>query len=147
MSRQRAGVSKRSDFPLGRCSRNVPRMKILLAASDLTPLISTDPLVLAGTIPCLPVALQRSGHEVSLVGPLTPKIAAAAELKIKPTGVKITVPLGPERVTVEVREARSAQGLQLFLLQDEGTFGQLPETAPASPWGAGVATLCSMLTV
>jgi starch synthase len=122
-------------------------MKILLAASDLTPLISADPLVLAGTIPSLPVALQRAGHEVSLVGPLVAKIAAAPELKIKPTGVKITVPLGPDRITIEVREARSPQGLQLFLLQDEATFGQLPDTAPVPPMGAPVATLFSKLIV
>ena len=120
-------------------------MKILLAASDLTPLISTDALVLAGTIPSLPVALQRAGHEVSLVGPLVPAIAAVPELKIKATGVKITVPLGPDRLTVEVREARSPQGLQLFLLQEEATFGQPPQTA--ARMSARAATLFSKLIV
>ncbi len=120
-------------------------MKILLAASDLTPLISTDPLVLAGTIPSLPVALQRAGHEVSLVGPLVPAIAAVPELKIKATGVKITVPLGPDRVTVEVREARSPQGLQLFLLQEEATFAPLPEVA--GKMSARAAALYSKLIV
>jgi starch synthase len=122
-------------------------MKILLAASDLTPLISTDPLVLAGAIPSLPIALQRAGHEVSLVGPLVASIAAAAELKIKPTGVKITVPLGHERIMVEVREARSPQGLQLFLLQDEATFGALAAKAPGAPMEARIATLFSKLIV
>ncbi len=122
-------------------------MKILLAASDLTPLISTDPLVLAQTIPALPVALQRAGHEVSLVGPLVAALEAWPELKIKATGVKITVPLGPERLIVEVREARSPQGLQLFLLQEESTFGQWAATSPALPLSARVATLFSKLIV
>jgi starch synthase len=122
-------------------------MKILLAASDLTPLISTDPLVLAGVIPSLPVALQRAGHEVSLVGPLVTQIAAAPELKIKPTGVKISVPLGTDRLSVDVREARSPQGLQLFLLQEESSFGRLSQ-APSEPqMGARIATLFSKLIV
>ena len=120
-------------------------MKILLAASDLTPLISTDPLVLAGTIPSLPVALQRAGHEVSLVGPLVPAISAVPELKIKATGVKISVPLGSDRITVEVREARSPQGLQLFLLQEEAVFALLPE--PAARMTARAAALFSKLIV
>lgn len=121
-------------------------MKILFAASDLSPLISTDPLVLARAIPSLPVALQRAGHEVSLVGPLVAEIGASPELKIKGTGVKIAVPLGPERVTVEVREARSPQGLQLFLLQDESTFGQR-SPAPVPPMEARTAVLFSKLIV
>jgi glycogen synthase len=109
-------------------------MKILLAAGDLTPLISSDPLALAGTIPSLPVALQRAGHEVSVVGPLAGQIAASPELKIKPTGVKITVPLGAERVTVEVREARSPQGIQLFLLQDEAALAGHRQRRPNRGW-------------
>jgi starch synthase len=122
-------------------------MKILLAAGDLTPLISSDPLVLAGTIPSLPVALQRAGHEVSIVGPLAGQIAASPELKIKPTGVKITVPLGPERITVEVREARSPQGIQLFLLQEDASFGRVPEKPDEPRLDARAATLFSKLIV
>ena len=122
-------------------------MKILLAASDLTPLISTDPLVLARTIPSLPVALQRAGHEVSLVGPLAAEIAASPELKIKATGVKIAVPLGPDRLTVEVREARSPQGLQLFLLQDETLFGTSPAASRTQPMSVRAATFFSKLIV
>jgi starch synthase len=118
-------------------------MKILLAAADLTPLISADPLVLAGAIPSLPVALQRAGHEVSVVGPLTAQLAGSPELKIKPTGVKIAVPLGSERLNVEVREARSPQGLQLFLLQEASVFGPRPEQAAAPRLDARAATLFS----
>ena len=99
-------------------------MKILIAASDLTPLTASDDAHPADTVPSLPLALQRAGHEVSVVGPLWPSLAQSAELKIKPTGVRISVPLGSERVLAEVREARSPQGLQMFLFAHEGTFGQ-----------------------
>ena len=44
-------------------------MKILLAASDLTPLIASDERT-RPAVPSLPLALQRAGHEVSVVGPL-----------------------------------------------------------------------------
>ena len=97
-------------------------MKILLAASDLTPLIATDERILARSIPALPLALQRAGHEVSVIGLLAPALETSPELKIKATGVRITVPLGHDRPTVEVREARSPQGLQMFLFQQPEIF-------------------------
>ena len=99
-------------------------MKILIAASDLTPLISTDERRLAQPIPALPLALQRAGHEVSVIGLLAPALEASPEIKIKATGVRITVSLGNERPTVEVREARSPQGLQMFLFQPPETLGE-----------------------
>ena len=94
-------------------------------------------------MPSLPLALQRAGHEVSVVGPLWPSLTQSAELKIKPTGVRISVSLGSERVLAEVREARSPQGLQMFLFAHEGIFGQ---GAPA-PMTAAAATLFSKLIV
>ena len=118
-------------------------MKILIAASDLTPLTASDDAHPADTVPSLPLALQRAGHEVSVVGPLWPSLVQSAELKIKPTGVRISVPLGSERVLAEVREARSPQGLQMFLFAHEGTFGQgAPPTMTAA-----AATLFSKLIV
>ena len=117
-------------------------MKILIAASDLTPLTLSDEAHPADTVPSLPLALQRAGHEVSVVGPLWPSIEKSPELKIKPTGVRINVPLGNERVVAEVREARSPQGLQMFLFAHEGTFGGY-----ATEVTAAAATLFSKLVV
>ena len=98
-------------------------MKILLAASDLTPLTAPDDAPPADAMPSLPLALQRAGHEVSIVGPLWPSLEKSGALKIKATGVRVSVPLGGEKLTAEVREARSPQGLQMFLFAHEATFG------------------------
>lgn len=108
-------------------------MKILFATSDLSPLISSDERVLAGPVPALPVALQRAGHEVSVVGPLTPALAASPDLKIKATGVRVSVPLGHERQAAEACEARGPQGLQMFLLKHDTLFQETPVvSAPAA---------------
>ena len=121
-------------------------MKILLAASDLMPLLSTDERVLGEPMPALPVALQRAGHEVSLAGPLTPTLEASPEIKIKVTSVRITLPLGQERPTVEVCEARSPQGLQMFLFRHEVFADSLCEV-PLPGMTAHAATLFSKLVV
>lgn len=115
-------------------------MKLLFATSDLTPLLSTDESVLARSIPALPAALQSAGHEVSVVGPLVPALADSPEWKLKATGVRVSATLGQERLTVEVREARSPQGLQTFLFE-HASFAETPMvSAPA-------ATLFSKLIV
>ena len=122
-------------------------MKILIAASDLTPLISPDASLTATTIPALPVALQRAGHEISLAAPLIAAMEKPGALKIKPTGVNINVQLGNERVSVQVQEAKSAQGLQLFLFRHEH-FSSLPSDQPVTAtMGAAAATLYSKLVV
>ena len=122
-------------------------MKILLAASDLTPLIAPDESIPTDAVSSLALALQRAGHEVSLAGPLWPTIEKSGLLKIKPTRVRINVPLGAERQSVEVREARSSQGLQLFFFAHEGTFGQSPDAPTRAPITAAAATLFSKLIV
>ncbi len=119
-------------------------MKILLAASDLTPLIATDERTLAQPVPALPLALQQAGHEVSIIGPLVSALETSPELKIKPTGVRIAVSLGSDRHTVEVREARSPQGLQMFLFRQPDVFGAEPR---GSAMDARSATLFSKLIV
>ena len=119
-------------------------MKILIAASDLTPLISNDPRLLAQAVPSLPLALQQAGHEVSVIGPLHPALEASPELKIKATGVRIAAALGHDRPTVEVREARSPQGLQMFLFQQPEIFGPAPS---GQLMNARAATFFSKLIV
>ena len=122
-------------------------MKILIAASDLTPLISADPLRRASAVASLPVALQRAGHEVSVIGPLLPALANAAPLKLKATGVQINVALGHGRETVQVFEAKSEDGLQLFLFRHDDTFGQMAEEPPAFHANARAAVLFSKLII
>ena len=123
-------------------------MKILVATSDPTPLFSTDARQQSGAVPSLPLAFQRAGHEVSLAGPLLPSIEKSGAVKLKPTGVQITVGLGSERLTVQVAEARTEEGLQIFLFRHETTFGRLAEAAPgAAHMDAPAAVLFSKLLV
>ncbi len=123
-------------------------MKILVATSDLTPLLSADARQAASTDAALPMAFQRAGHEVSIVGPLLPSLERSGALKIKPTGVQINVSLGAERLTVQVAEARTTEGLQMFLLRHEGTFGRLADPAPgAAHMDAPASVLFSKLLV
>ncbi len=111
-------------------------MKILVAASGLTPLISTNAQRRNEAVRDLPLAFQLAGHEVSVVGPLTPGIENHGAVKFKPTGVQITLPLGHKRLTVQVAEARTADGLQMFLLRQADAFAHLadgmPPDAPAA---------------
>ena len=118
-------------------------MKILVAASDLSPLLSTDTRQ-TGAVPGLPLAFQRAGHEVSIAGPLLPAVEKSGALRFKPTGVQITVPLGSERLSVQVNEARTTDGLQIFLFRHEATFGRQAEAASLD---APAAVLFSKLLV
>ncbi len=122
-------------------------MKILIAASDLTPLISTDPLRQASVVASLPAALQRAGNEVSLVGPLLPALANPGALKLKATGVQINIALGSGRESVQVLEAKSEEGLQMFLFRHDATFGELGHDAPTFDGNARAAVLFSKLVI
>lgn len=121
-------------------------MKILIAASDLTPLFSPESRKLAGPIPGLPAELARAGHEVSVAGPWTAALETLPALKTKPTGVQISLPLGHDRASVEVRETRAPGSAQTFLFRHEATFGKL-ERPLAEANHAQAATLFSKLVI
>lgn len=121
-------------------------MKILIAASDLTPLFSPETRKLAGPIPGLPAELAKAGHEVSVAGPWTAALEALPTLKTKPTGVQISLPLGHDRASVEVRETRAPGSAQTFLFRHEATFGKL-ERPLAEANHAQAATLFSKLLI
>lgn len=121
-------------------------MKILIAASDLTPLFSAEFRKLAGPIPALPAELAKAGHEVSVAGPWTTALEALPALKTKPTGVQISLPLGHDRASVEVRETRAIGGVQTFLFRHEATFGKLERPLAEAPH-AQAAALFSKLVI
>ena len=119
-------------------------MKILIAASDLTPLIASDEAQPVEAVPSLPLALQRAGHEVSLVGPLWPSIEKSDLLKIKRTGVRITVSLGNRPADRRGPRGPLAPGIaDVPFFAQEGTFGQ---SAGHADHGGG-GTLFSKLVV
>ena len=67
-------------------------MKILLAASEMTPFARTGGL--GDVIESLPAALQARGHEVSVVLPCYRGLREEQRLQIDSTGVKIWIPVG-----------------------------------------------------
>lgn len=95
-------------------------MKILLAASELTPLARTGGLgdVLEG----LPPALQKRGHEVSIVLPCYRGLREDPKLAPRTTGVQISVSVGPRRLDAELLQARAPNGVQLFLVRRDEYF-------------------------
>lgn len=121
-------------------------MKILIAASDLTPLFSPESRRLPAPIPALPAELAKAGHEVTVAGPWTASLDALPTLKTKPTGVQISLPLGHDRASVEVRETRAPGSAQTFLFRHEATFGKL-EQPLAEANHAQAATLFSKLII
>lgn len=121
-------------------------MKILIAASDLTPLLAPETRRRGGPLPALPVELARASHEVSVAGPWTAGLQALPGVKTRPTGVQIALPLGHDRVSVEVRETRAPGSVQTFLFCQDAIFGQLP--APlAEANHAQAAALFSKLVI
>jgi len=90
-------------------------MKILLAASELTPVARTGGLgdVMQG----LPAALQARGHEVSVVLPCYQGLRENAALAVKATSVQIPVAVGSNRSEAEILQATAPNGVQLFLVR------------------------------
>ena len=93
-------------------------LKILLAASEVTPLARTGGLgdVLEG----LPAALAARGHEVSVVLPCYRGLRE--RLSAQSTGVRVRVPIGGRSVEAEIWEGQAPNGTQLFLIRCDEYF-------------------------
>lgn len=92
-------------------------MKILIAASEMVPFAKTGGL--ADMVGALSRELQAMGHEVTCVVPFYRAVAQAAR-DAKPSGVKITVPVGVKQVSAEILETRMSDGRRiLFVRRDE----------------------------
>jgi starch synthase len=97
-------------------------MKILLAASELTPVARTGGL--GDVLDALPAALAKRGHEVSVVLPCYRGLREDARLKVRPTGVKIGVQIGDQRHEAEILEGVTAKGVQLFLVRRDEYYAR-----------------------
>jgi starch synthase len=92
-------------------------MKILIAASEMVPFAKTGGL--ADMVGGLSRELQAMGHEVICVMPFYRAVAQAAS-EARPSGVKITVPVGVKQVSADILETRMADGRRaLFVRRDE----------------------------
>ena len=97
-------------------------MRILMAASEMAPLARTGGL--GDVLDALPAQLQRRGHEVSVILPYYRIIRenSALNLKVEPTGVIMTVEVGPRQIETEILEAESPSGVQIFFVRRDEYF-------------------------
>jgi starch synthase len=95
-------------------------MKIVLAASEMTPMARTGGLgdVLEG----LPAALAARGHEVSVVLPCYRGLLNDARLQPQSTGVRLIVPVGALRRDAEIVQGEAPNGVQVFLVRRDEYF-------------------------
>jgi starch synthase len=139
-------------------------MKLLFATADPAPLFPAENAVATGRhaarLPALPAELQRAGHEVSIVAPFSAALAAAASstaggptaktapLKTKSTGVTVATSLGDNpRIAVEVLEARSPFGLQVFLFKQAEHFEKTAGGPPIADDDLAAGALFAKLVV
>ncbi len=134
-------------------------MKLLFVTADPAPLFPADNNTLtagrhAARLPALPAELQRAGHEVSVVAPFSAALAAAADaegkaaVKTKSTGVTVAATLGDNpRIAVEVLEARSPFGLQVFLFKQADHFEKDASRPPIADDDLAAGALFAKLVV
>ena len=92
-------------------------MKILFAASEMTPFAKTGGL--GDVVGALPIELAELGHEVSCCLPFY-KCAREVAHNAKPTGLTFRIPLGSQTVSGDLMELRLRDRLQvLFVRRDE----------------------------
>jgi len=95
-------------------------MKILMASSEMAPLARSGGL--GDVLETLPAELQKRGHEVSVVLPYYRSIRETRGLKIKSTGVQMTVQVGSKRLDAEILECMAPNGVQVFLVRRDEYF-------------------------
>ncbi|HEX4084087.1 MAG TPA: glycogen synthase GlgA [Chthoniobacteraceae bacterium] len=91
-----------------------------MASSEMAPLARTGGLgdVLDG----LPAALQARGHEVSVVLPYYRIIREHEGIEAEPTGVTMSIEVGPRQIEAEILEGQAPNGVQVFLVKQDGFF-------------------------
>lgn len=95
-------------------------MKILMASSEMAPLARSGGL--GDVLETLPAELKKGGHEVSVVLPYYRSIRETKGLKIKSTGVYMTVQVGSKRLEAEILECVAPNGMQIFLVRRDEYF-------------------------
>ena len=146
-------------------------MKILMAASEVSPMVESGEL--GGSVGELARAMSRAGHEVTVVVPFYRCIRENKTTGAKKSKIRFSVSLGSSILPCEIWEASGAEGVKfLFVSRDEffdrsGLYGsdgrdyqdnaarfiffakcvaelsrlQLPETIHAIGWQAALTTV------
>jgi starch synthase len=93
-------------------------MKILMAASEMTPFARTGEF--ADEMLALAAHLIEAGHEVTVALPYYRCIREDKSVKAKRTKMKFSVPVGPAKLPADIFEAAAPGGVKvLFVARDE----------------------------
>jgi starch synthase len=95
-------------------------MKILMAASEMTPFARTGEF--ADEMLALTAHLAEAGHEVSVVLPYYRSVREDKSLKAKRTKTKFSIPVGPAKIPAEIFEAEAPGGAQVFFVARDEYF-------------------------
>ena len=91
-----------------------------MASSEMAPLARSGGL--GDVLETLPAELHKLGHEVSVALPYYRSIRESKGLKIKSTGVQMTVQVGSKRLEAEILECIAPNGVQVFLVRRDEYF-------------------------
>lgn len=91
-----------------------------MAGSEMAPLARTGGL--GDVLETFPAEMEKRGHEVSVVLPYYRSIRENPALRVKRTGVAMTVQVGSKRLDAEVLETTAPNGVQVFLVKRDEYF-------------------------
>jgi len=94
-------------------------MKLLLASSEVHPYSKTGGL--ADMVGALAKSLAREGHEVSLITPLYKGIREKLP-ELKPTDLKLDLPLGARQVQGDVWSLSPIKNLTIYFIDQPNLF-------------------------
>lgn len=95
-------------------------MNILMAASEMAPFARSGSL--ADSVASLPAALQRRGHQVSVILPFYRSAREQKSVPISSAGLKFSVPVGDATMECEIFEAKTDSGIQVFFVGRDEFF-------------------------
>src|SRR6266536_501280 len=95
-------------------------MRILMISAEGPPLQRAGALI--DVMDALPRELRKRGHQVSVTLPYYREIREKSKLKAKRTGIAVDVRVGDKTYVADYFEARSAGGVQLFLVRCDDFF-------------------------
>jgi starch synthase len=95
-------------------------MKILLAASEMVPFAKTGGL--ADVVGALSEELAALGHDVTCVLPFYRSVAETVGKDARPTGAKLTVPVGIKQVNADIVELPLGQNRRVYFVRRDEYF-------------------------
>jgi starch synthase len=95
-------------------------MRIVFAASEMSPFARTGGL--GDALEGLPATLADRGHEVSVCLPCYRALRHDPSLKVRETGVELSIPMRDARVVASVMECTAPNGVQIFLIRRDEYF-------------------------